>query len=497
MLKSWKRRCTLKPSVGLPWLAQCGHGLVGFVFLFAWACQPNAQDHGTGEQKKLASNPAAASGEKPPHVVVVVADDLGWADVGYHNDEIQTPQIDRLAEEGLILERMYAQPICSPSRAAFMTGRSPMRMGLIYTPIKPWQKAGLPAEEVTLAEVFQQAGYQTACIGKWHLGHASKRQWPTARGFDFFYGCLTGAVDYQSHERNGGLDWQRNGESVRENGYATHLLAREAVRLLENHQGDRPLFLYLPFTAPHSPLQAPAKAVEAYPELTGRRKTYAAMVSELDRAVGEIRTALERKNMMQSTCILFLSDNGASRQFGGRNRPLRGAKSTPWEGGIRVPAVLHWPAKLKAGQRTQQILSLEDWLPTLAAMAGASTAECLELDGENLWPALQGNRIQKRKPIFFAGEESKHRRQAVIHEPWKFVREIVKESGEVRRHLFDLKQDPSERKNLFQDFPAEAKRLEELLDTWAALHPEDGADYQPDMPQGWRPPKDWAKAASE
>src|SRR6266567_3746720 len=188
-----------------------------------------------------------------PNIVFLLADDLGWSDVGFHGSEIKTPNIDKLAAAGARLEAFYVQPVCSPTRAALMTGRYPMRHGLQVGVVRPWAQYGLPLEERTLPQALQEAGYFTAICGKWHLGHFQRAYLPTNRGFSHQYGHYNGALDYFTHLRDGGFDWHRDDRACRDEGYSTHLLAREALRLVREHDGKKPLFLYVPFNAPHAP----------------------------------------------------------------------------------------------------------------------------------------------------------------------------------------------------------------------------------------------------
>lgn len=302
----------------------------------------------------------------PPHILLIVADDLGWADVGYHGDEVRTPNIDALARDGVVLDRFYTQPVCTPTRAAFMTGRHPVRYGLAYGRLKPWEQDGLPEGAPTLAEVLKQAGYATALVGKWHLGHSRRAQHPNARGFDRFYGCLQGAIDHLKHMRAGVVDFQRDGVTVADAGYDTDLFGAEAVRILESHDPARPLFLELAFTSPHTPLEAPEEIVSRYAELPERRRLACAMVEQMDAAIGRVREALERREMAPNTLVFFCSDNGGARRDGGRNLPLNGGKASTFEGGIRVPAVAYWPGHIEGGRTTTQLVTALDLLPTLA-----------------------------------------------------------------------------------------------------------------------------------
>src|SRR5687767_11080158 len=212
----------------------------------------------------------------------LLADDLGWHDVGYHDSEIRTPNIDRLASEGVRFERAYSFPVCSPTRSGLMTGRSPMRLGVAYTVIRPWSQYGVPVTERFMPQAFHDAGYQTAITGKWHLGHAYKKFLPRARGFDHAYGHVNGMIDYFTHERDGGLDWNRNGKSVREDGYSTFLLGAEAERFIKQRDRAKPFFLYVPFNSPHAPLQAPPEYLSKYGSIGNpQRRRFAAMVDAM------------------------------------------------------------------------------------------------------------------------------------------------------------------------------------------------------------------------
>ena len=250
-----------------------------------------------------------------PNVVIVLADDLGWRDVGFHGGKTPTPHIDRIAREGLELARCYAFPFCSPTRSALLTGRMPIRYGMVFTVIRPWSPHGLPVEEHLLPETLKSLGYQTACIGKWHLGHAHRRLLPNARGFDHFYGHVNADVDYFSHRHMAGLDWQRNGVSVDEEGYSTALLAKEAVNWIRQRDRTRPFFLYLPFNAVHTPLSAPDEVMVKYRQLPNARlRVLAGAIDAMDAAVGQVLDVLDSEGLAKDTVVLFLSDNGGSQR---------------------------------------------------------------------------------------------------------------------------------------------------------------------------------------
>ncbi|MEM9589665.1 MAG: arylsulfatase, partial [Planctomycetota bacterium] len=310
----------------------------------------------------LASAQASA---RRPNIVVMVADDLGYGDVGYHNSRIRTPRIDALADRGIRLEQFYVQPVCSPTRAALMTGRYPMRFGMQVGVVRPWANYGLPTTEITLPRLLRKAGYYTAAVGKWHLGHARPEYHPNARGFDHHYGCYNGAIDYFEHTRDGGLDWHRNGVALLEEGYATDLIAQEACRIIKQHDTSDPLFLYVPFTAVHTPLQVPQDDLDAYSHFKFKnRQTFAAMTTRMDRGIGTILDQLEETFDLAETLIIFCSDNGGIRKLGS-NGQLRDGKGSVYEGGTRVPAIVVWKGHLQAGAVVHSPIHIIDWFPTL------------------------------------------------------------------------------------------------------------------------------------
>ena len=226
---------------------------------------------------------------------------------------IKTPHVDKLAAAGARLDAFYVQPVCSPTRAALLTGRYPMRHGLQVGVVRPWAQHGLPLEERTLAQALQEAGYATAIIGKWHLGHFALEYLPTRRGFAHQYGHYNGAIDYFRHDRDGGFDWHCDDRVCRDEGYSTHLIATDAARFIADAAGKRPFFLYVPFNAVHAPHQVPERYVEAYPQLVGERRKYAGMLAAMDEAVGQIVAAVEKAGVRENTLFIFSSDNGGPR----------------------------------------------------------------------------------------------------------------------------------------------------------------------------------------
>jgi arylsulfatase A-like enzyme len=459
-----------------------------------------------------------------PNVVIFVADDLGWADVGYHGEEtIQTPSLDRLAREGAQLDRFYATPICSPTRAALMTGRDPMRLGVAYAVIWPWTNAGVHPDEHFMPQSFQAAGYQTAMVGKWHLGHAQETYVPNRRGFDHFYGHLHTEVGYFPPFANqGGKDFQRNGVSIDDQGYETFLLADEAVRFIEARDKARPFFLYMPFIAPHTPLDAPDDLKAKYADMKDDRKParskntdqtrtigkltlrpsarpmYAAVVDAMDQAVGRVLDALDRQGIADDTIVLFFSDNGgAAYAMGGAdNVPLRGGKGETFEGGIRVVAVMRWPGRIPAGSSVESIMSVMDVFPTLAAAAGVEKDSTRRLDGRNLWPAISEGKAMPRQDLLFFASETPIRGAfslTAFDDDWKLVQDIRQGllSADVTNYLFRIGDDPNEYNNLAQSHPREVARLAKAIHQWRHLHPVAGARMELVPPPGWRAPRDW------
>ncbi|MBI4873153.1 MAG: sulfatase-like hydrolase/transferase [Acidobacteria bacterium] len=443
----------------------------------------------------LARSQAALS---RPNVLIFLADDLGWHDVGYHGSEIRTPNIDRLAAQGTRFERAYSFPVCSPTRSGLMTGRSPMRLGVAYTVIRPWSDYGVPVRERFMPQAFQAAGYQTAITGKWHLGHAYKKFLPRARGFDHAYGHVNGAIDYFTHEREGGLDWSRNGKSVREEGYSTFLLGAEASRFIKQRDRNRPFFLYLPFNAPHAPLQAPPEYIDKYANIRDeKRRRYAAMTDAMDATVGKVLATLDEEGVAGNTLVLFFSDNGGPTGSGATNTPLRAGKATTFEGGTRVPAILRWPGHLKAGGVSQQVMSMMDHFPTLAAAAGVTPGNTLPFDGKNLWPAITSGKAEPRDDIFFAIGTGGMTRLAVHRREWKLVREIPR-SGAPKDLLFRIDEDPTESNDLSAKNPKLVADLTRAIEEWRATHPADGVTESNSVQRpGWKAPELWIEAARE
>ena len=437
-----------------------------------------------------------AAAESKPNILILLADDLGWNDVGYHGSEIRTPNIDRLAQDGVRLEHAYSCPVCSPTRSGLMTGRAPIRLGLGRTVIRPWSDFGVSTEERFLPQAFREAGYQTGMAGKWHLGHSRKAFLPFERGFQQTYGHVNGAIDYFTHEREGGLDWARNGKTVREEGYSTFLLGNEAVRFLRQRDKTKPFLFYLPFNAPHSPLQAPPEYLDRYANISDpRRRTFAAMVSAMDAMVGRVLAELKAQGLEENTLVLFFSDNGGPVAQGANNTPLRGAKATTFEGGTRVPAILRWPGHLKPGGVSQQVLSVIDYFPTLAAAAAIKPGNKLPFDGLNLWPNISGGKPLTRENLFLSVQSAGLFRSSLRHREWKLVQESSPSGKQNATHLFRMDEDPNETNDLASKQPTIMAELTALTEKWQALAPAETEVESAEPPNGWRAPKQWAEAA--
>ncbi|MGH0030363.1 MAG: arylsulfatase B [Myxococcota bacterium] len=425
-----------------------------------------------------------------PHVVLLIADDLGWNDVGFHGSEIGTPNLDALAREGVVLDRFYVLPACTSTRGALLTGRYPIRYGLQASSVQPHATFGLDAAERTLPEALREAGYRTALVGKWHLGHARPELLPLARGFDHHYGHYNDQIGYFTHLRNGGLDWQRNGEVVREEGYATTLLGAEAARIVRAHDPATPLFLQVAFLAAHTPLEVPPDYLAGYADVERRgRRTFAAMVTAMDDAVGEIAAALEEAGMADDTLLLFTSDNGANESFGGDNGPLRGGKYRVYEGGVRVPAFVRWPAALEGGRHYAHPLHVVDLYPTLVELAGGSLDQALPLDGVDVAPALTRDEPLPPRDLLVNASPAM---AALRSGDWKLVVKHGprrRRGGEPTVELFDLARDPGETRDLAAERPEVAARLRAVLQRYedAAVPPLKPGP----VPKDFRAPAVW------
>ncbi len=436
----------------------------------------------------FAALPAFAA-PRPPDIVVLLADDLGNADVGWHGSDIRSPHLDRLAASGAKLEHFYVLPVCTPTRAAFITGRYPIRSGLQMNVLRPESKYGLPLTERTLPQALREAGYTTALCGKWHLGHFDRAYWPNARGFDHWYGHLEGIdhFTHRSYDQAARPDWFRNGEPVQEEGYATTLEAREAVELIKRQPAEKPLFLYVAFTGVHGPLQAPnEEAVAAYPGTMNReRALLAASMTALDEGCGKILAALDETGRRANTLVIFSSDNGGLPP--GRNLPFRAYKSSLYEGGIRACALAAWPGRIRPGTVVTEPLHIVDLFPTFLKLAGGSPVQSLPFDGRDILPVIAAGQPSPHEDLLL---NSTPREGALRKGDWKIVingfdsvqgtRDIATGARipgggaaakarprEQKVELFNLRDDPGETKDLASVNPEVLRDLRVRYEAYA------------------------------
>ncbi|MCX7015445.1 MAG: arylsulfatase [Candidatus Sumerlaeota bacterium] len=432
-----------------------------------------------------------------PNIIVILADDLGWADVSFHGSDIPTPHVDRLAREGVELHRFYSCPVCSPTRAGLMTGRWPVRYGMQHWVVRPWYPTGVPVDEDFLPQMLARAGYERRAIfGKWHLGHSRRAFHPLRRGFTEFYGHYNGAIDYFTHVRERALDWHRGFDPCRDEGYSTELLGREAERFIRENAGRGPFFLYLPFNAVHTPLEATREYLERFASVEPERhRTYTAMTACMDDQVGRVLRALDETEIAGDTLVFFFSDNGGFRGAAS-NRPLRGFKGEVYEGGIRVVAVMRWPnGGLKGGRRVEAPMAHVDVFPTLKRAAGLDEAPRHPLDGLDMLDVLRGLAPAPKREIFSyvgRGEE----RLALSDGEWKLVRlgpPILQSADDAAKiELFRIDEDPLETRNFALEYPRIVADMLRRLKECRSLQPAHGGLPASDaIPEGWAAPKDW------
>ena len=415
-----------------------------------------------------------------PNIVFLLIDDLGFADCGFNGGtQIKTPNIDRLAKSGTIIDSHYVQPVCSPTRSTLLTGRYPTHTG-VYTIVSPSAPWGLPLAERTLADALRAAGYRTALTGKWHLGEFEKAYQPNARGFDHQYGHFFGMLDYYTHERMNKLDWYRNGEPLKEEGYTTHLITKEACKVIESGDKSKPLFLYLPFNGVHAPFQVPENYLKPYGALKGNRQKLAGMLAAVDEAIGRIEDSLKKAGLLENTLIVFSSDNGGPPP--GDNTPFRDYKGTIYEGGTRAAAFATWPGHIPADKHVTQPMHMVDWYPTLIKLAGGSLEQKLPIDGLDVWPMLTKGAASPHDAILSVSTQGPAR-AAVRMGDWKLMvsgnadadggeddgAAKAKKKGKAAAGkyepvaLYNLAEDPSETKNLADAQPDRVKAMRTRL----------------------------------
>lgn len=429
--------------------------------------------------------------DRPPNIVVIVIDDLGWNDVSYHGGPIPTPNIDRLAKEGVELDRFYVCPFCSPTRAGLMTGRYPQRFGMHGAPLQFANTKGLPPSEYTIAEMLNDAGYQRRmAIGKWHLGNSSIHFHPMRQGFSGFYGHYCGMIGYFGHTRGGQRDWHRGYEPLSEEGYSTELMTTAAVRFLRDQKDyNEPFFLYLSYNAVHTPNQATdgdlavasnlLKQAESRFQKEGkannwlgqsvpknsadeskknfkdswnswlsRGDNFFAMTISMDRGVGQVLSVIDEIDARENTLVWFMSDNGGTSN----NYPLRGRKGRVWEGGVRVPSVIRWPNRFDGDRKVSHMITYLDVMPTLAAATNQKIKFPKSIDGLNALDSIDKGSLMPERTVYLG-------KQAVTRGKWKLV----------DNELFDLQNDPRETSNVASEHPEIVRALIIERDKFIAL----------------------------
>ncbi|HKJ79995.1 MAG TPA: sulfatase, partial [Prolixibacteraceae bacterium] len=400
--------------------------------------------------------------ENAPNIILIMADDLGYADIGcYGSDFIRTPSLDKMAADGMKFTDFHSNgAVCTPTRAALLTGNYQQRAGLegvIYVKGET-RKTGMAPSETTIAELFKKAGYATAIMGKWHLGYQPRFN-PVHQGFDEFYGYVSGNVDYHSHYDNAGIyDWWHNLDTIREEGYVTDLITEHSINFIRKNK-HHPFFLYVPHEAPHVPFQGRSDSAFRFPDrdfsylgpVTEPFKTYQEMVEVMDEGIGKIMDALKEYELDNNTFVFFCSDNGA--RFGS-NKPFRGKKGSLFEGGHRVPAIAWFPGKIKAGSETDLTMMSMDIMPTLLAVAGINSPS--RLDGIDLSGSLFQQEKQNERALFWRYQNQ----SAVRKGDWKYLRWKENES------LFNLREDIGESENLIEKYPDKTGELKQLLLNW-------------------------------
>ena len=402
-----------------------------------------------------------------PNIVFILADDLGWGDVGFHGGTAPTPNLDQLADDGLELTQHFVAPVCSPTRAGLLTGRYWSRFGVTT----PKNELALPMGTVTLQRALQSQGYQICLTGKWHLG--SKPQWgPNHFGFDHSYGSLAGGVTSWSHRYKVGpfsRTWHRNERLIDETGHVTDLIANEAVQWITQRRDD-PFFLYIPFTAVHLPINESQTWLDRVPQSieTEIARQYAASIMHLDHAVGQIVRALDKNGHRQNTLIVFTSDNGGSTatnntqpyppddsppgKLTANNGSLRGQKGSVYEGGVRVPTIVSWPNRIGPNQQTTPVC-IVDWMPTFCNLAGYQSEQDLNWDGVDLSEWLINGAELPERSIYLAGPRK--RSVALRHGVWKLI--VHSDGGQ---ELFRIDRDPFEQHNLVAE---QKDRVQDML----------------------------------
>ena len=417
----------------------------------------------------VSSNLSAAS---RPNIVFILADDLGYGDLScYGCPDIRTPNLDRLATQGVRLTDFYANgPVCTPTRCGLMTGRYQQRLGGMEWAIHPHSDwLGLPEGEKTIAQLMREAGYATAMSGKWHLGHVPASR-PNRHGFERFFGLLGGNHNYFTHQnRFGENDLFLDGKPVERKGYSTDLITDHAVKFLSAFRQQRkPFFLYVAYNAPHWPFQGPGdEQIEIKPGsrdwFNGTRETYVSMVERMDAGIGRILKSLADNGLADDTLVVFTSDNGGDKNS--RNVPLAKQKGTLWEGGIRVPCIVRWSGKLPVGRTSNQVGMTMDFSASFLKLVGADVPRDRPLDGIDLLPILAGDQPTRSRTLFWRRVDALGRKthRAVRDGRWKYIDET-----DGKQYLYDLSADIGETRNLADGMVGRTAAMKKQVDNWEA-----------------------------
>ncbi len=421
---------------------------------------------------------SSQSAVSKPNVVLIIMDDMGYGDIGsYGARDVRTPNIDRLARQGVRFTDAYSNGAnCSPTRAALISGRYQQRVGIEWPLAAGEQDRGLPVTGRSLPALLKTSGYATGLVGKWHLGFKPELG-PNAHGFDEFFGFLAGAVDFYSHRRGDGTpDLFENTKPVESPDYLTDEISRRAIRFVDNHAND-PFFLEVAYNAPHWPFQPPKRKPadpNAVPQPGARgdmrifqgpddvtpatRKDYVSMLESVDQGVGTILAALDRHGLAKNTLVIFTNDNGG--EWLSRNAPFSHRKSTLWEGGIRVPLIMRWPGHLAAGKTSAQVAITMDLTASIIAATGTKVPSDYQLEGINILPILTGERAQVDRELFWRIVRPNRLQKAVRSGRWK----LLVDAGQLL--LFDVKTDLAERNDLAAQHPELVLKLKRQIAQW-------------------------------
>ena len=455
----------------------------------------------------------ASESRQPPNIVFILADDLGFNDIGYHNSEIKTPVLDKLAEEGVTLENYYVQPICTPTRSTLLTGRYQIHTGLQHGIIWSAQPNCVPLEDITIAQKLKESGYRTHAVGKWHNGFYKKECTPTYRGFDSFFGYLSGAEDYSTHISPFGFPalpymswsgydfWRDDAVTTEGKGnYSTFLFGREAQKIVEEHDKISPLFLYLAFQAVHSPLEVPDKYLKQYQHIKDKnRRIYSGMVSAMDEAVGNVTRTLKNRGLWNNTILIFSTDNGGCHRYGGNNWPLRGHKRGLWEGGTRGVGFVNSPLLQKPARVSHEMFHVSDWFPTLLSLASGELNGTRPLDGYDIWETINTGAASPRTEILHNIDPVETPWDSVHFQPYKWCPHAALRVGDWKLltgcpgdpnwypppssdlkvenvptfeyenkkiYLFNIANDPEERHELSAEYPDKVMELLARLEVY-------------------------------